>query len=301
MNIGVIDIGSNSIRLIIGEIINKDFNILDDHKEIIRLGDLGEDNKLKDIQMLIALTVLKNFKEIINNFNEIDIICVATEAVRKAVNGDYFIKRVKETTGLNIKILTGEEEAYYEYVSSIKSNSINSGYIMDVGGGSTELIRFEDRRLKESISLPYGALNLTLDYSLYDLIGTSSQNEIRMMLYKEFNKYPWLNRGDNSFLVGMGGSFRAISKIHSFVLGKTYISENYEVASKDIKNIYNSIKKMSRQEKMSLDAISKERGEIIAGGIIIILAALDYLEKKTILISKYGIREGLIYDYIEHL
>jgi len=84
-------------------------------------------------------------------------------------------------------------------------------------------------------------------------------------------------------------------------LGKTYISENYEVASKDIKNIYNSIKKMSRQEKMSLDAISKERGEIIAGGIIIILAALDYLEKKTILISKYGIREGLIYDYIEHL
>ncbi|MGM0500036.1 MAG: hypothetical protein ACQERL_07525, partial [Bacillota bacterium] len=190
--LAVIDIGSNSIKMILVDYrSDKSFRIIDELKETARLGEgMHQNSYLKEGRIQKALQTLTLFKNLCDAVEVDQIVAVATAAVREADNQQKFLDRVYNQTGIEVRVLAGKEEAYYDYKGVANSFDLESGLVMDVGGGSVELVLMENRKVKESISLPFGALTITEKFDLYE--SNNSDKEIKDYLYEEFSKLEWL-------------------------------------------------------------------------------------------------------------
>ena len=176
MNRGaIIDIGSNSVRLIIYHINeHSNFEVIDEAKETIRLGSyLTKNNYLIDDGIEIAIDVLKRFKDICQRYEVVEIYVVATEAVRKAVNRSYICNRIESELGLNVNILSGKEEARYGYLAVKNSMKEKDAVLLDLGGSSMEITLMEKGEFKETISLPLGCIPLT---KMFNNIESDDEN-----------------------------------------------------------------------------------------------------------------------------
>ncbi|WP_368490592.1 hypothetical protein [Clostridium sp. BJN0013] len=147
LKIGIIDIGSNSIRLVIAQIHkNGSFNIIEEAKKAIDLGkDMNLKGELNLTRMNKAISALSSFKHLCTYKKVERIIPVATEAVRKAANQIEFLNRVKNELDINIRVLSGKEEAYYAYLGTVNSIDFSDGLLVDMGGSSTELIWVKEK------------------------------------------------------------------------------------------------------------------------------------------------------------
>lgn len=156
--LSIIDIGSNSIRMIILQVQEDgSYKLIDEVKECVRLGDRmnGESILLKE-KMNYAIDTLRFFLDLNRALSVENIICVATEAVRRATNRDVFLELAKKQLDLDIRVLTGTEEASYDFIAAASTIVLPDCLIMDIGGSSTELIRVIDNRIAHSVSLPFG-------------------------------------------------------------------------------------------------------------------------------------------------
>lgn len=296
-HIGVIDIGSNSVRLLITEITDKrSFKIITELKEYVRLGE-GFDNNgsLKEEKIQETINVLRLYKNFCATFPDIKIIATATEAVRKAKNQSYLMDRIKSEINLDIQVLSGEKEAYYDYFASINTLSINNGLIMDIGGASTELILVENRNLKECISLPFGAITLTKKFNLQDSISNAEEKNLKSFLLDSFSKIAWLNDLKVNTLIGIGGSIRNIAKISkkrtNYPLN---LIHNYKLDSAEILDIYDEVKLKSAEQRKKIKGLSKNRTDIFVGAVCAVNTLIDMCKIKHVIISRNGLREGVL-------
>jgi exopolyphosphatase/guanosine-5'-triphosphate,3'-diphosphate pyrophosphatase len=139
-NVAVIDIGSNSVRLVLFEITATGFKVIDDMKETVRLGeDLEKDGLIKETAIGRTIKTLKMFNNVCQA-NNAPILAVATAAARKAKNSQELIRRLQAETGIAVRIISGEEEALLDYQGVVNSIDIQDGLIIDIGGGSSELV-----------------------------------------------------------------------------------------------------------------------------------------------------------------
>lgn len=299
--IGLIDIGSNSMRLVLVRINSSNsYKIIDELKETIRLGeDMDENSNLHPNRIDNAVKYLKIFKNICDSINVDNIIAVATEAVRKAPNKEVFLEKVKKETGIEIRVLSGEEEAYYDYLGVIHSMDVKNTLIMDIGGSSAEFILVIDKKIKHSISLPFGAINITKKFNTSDAISPATEKELADFFYSMFKEVHWLNNLKIDTLVGVGGSIRNIGKIHKKL--KSYplnIIHNYKVDASDVIDIFNMVKTQSIEDKKKIKGLSKERSDIFTGACAAVCALINFCDVKSLSISGNGLREGLLYEYL---
>lgn len=296
-HIGVIDIGSNSVRLLLAEITkNNSFKIITELKEYVRLGEGFDDSQnLIEEKINDTITVLTIYKNFCNMFEEIKIIATATEAVRKAKNQAYFLNKIKAATGIEIKILSGEKEAYYDYFASVNTLNIKDGLIMDIGGASTELIWVENRNLKKCISLPFGAITLTNKFQLQNTITSEQEKELKNFFVDIFSKIPWLNEVKSDSLVGIGGSIRNIAKINkkqnNYPLD---LIHNYSIPSDEVAEIYNNVKSKTIGQRKKIKGLSKNRADIFLGAVCAVNSLISILKMKKLIISRNGLREGVL-------
>lgn len=299
-NIAIIDIGSNSIRLVLVNIFeNGTFKIIDEIKESVRLGYNMIGNILAKDRIDAAIETLKTFKRLCDAVQAKEIIAVATEAVRKAVNQNDFLELAKNEADISIRVLTGNEEAYYDYLGSINSMDISDGLLIDIGGSSTELVWIEDRKFKESISLPLGAIALTQKFNLKDKISEKQEVELKIYLIDTFNKIPWIKNIEDIPLIGVGGTIRNIGKINR--KRKKYpldISHNYTMKYTDVNKIYSMVKNKTLEQRKKIKGLSKDRADIFVGACFEVYTLIQLCNIKKISISGCGVREGLIYEYI---
>ncbi|WP_446898353.1 Ppx/GppA phosphatase family protein [Clostridium sp. LBM24168] len=296
--LAVIDIGSNSMRAIIVKIFkNRSYEIIDELKATVRLGkDMTKEGNLNSDRTKVALKVLSYFKRLCDS-NEVDeIIAVATEAVRKAKNQAEFLNMAKGDTGINIRVLTGQEEAYHDYLGVINSIDVDSALLMDIGGSSTELVFVKERNVQKSISIPMGAITLTDNF--LSLTGSKQKKlkELVKYLNDTFDSIDWLKDVKGIPLIGIGGSFRTLGKVHrnkySYPLNN---SHNYHINSKSIFELYDSLKYMDISQYKRIKGISKERADIFYGALISIVSIIKYCKLKNVIISENGLRQGIIY------
>lgn len=300
-NIGIIDIGSNSIRLVVAEIYTaKAFKIIYELKESVRLAkDMTSDGKLNSDRMDSAIKTLKLFKNICDGFEVKSILSVATAAVRTASNQQHFLDRVKNEAAINIRVLTGIEEAYYDYFGIINSMSETDCIIMDIGGASAEIIWVENRKLKQSICLPFGAITLSEKFNLLEDSDKSRQESINNFLTTTFENIPWLKEISCLPLIGIGGTIRNIGKIHRKKIAfPLEFIHNYTLESEEVIDIYNSIKEMNLKQRKKVKGLSKDRADIFLGAASVVNALIKYCNCPTLSISGSGVREGLLYEYI---
>ncbi len=296
--IGVIDIGSNSIRLVVVKILgHNSYEIIDEVKQSIRLGkDITPDGKLNPARMEKALDTLRFYKNLCEAWSTNKLIIVATEAVRKASNQQHFLGRIKNELNLPVKVLSGEQEAFLDYLGAINSLDLTDGLIMDIGGSSTELVLVQNRKMINCISLPFGAISLSEKLNLLDS-PDSAEKILTTYLLDYFSQISWLVKGLP--VIGIGGTFRNIAKIDKKIRDYPLeLSHNYYLNGKQFEEIYTLVKNTPVGARKTIKGLSKDRADIFLGATIAIKTLLEITASTDIFISGYGLREGLIFEYI---
>ncbi|WP_296558980.1 Ppx/GppA phosphatase family protein [uncultured Acetobacterium sp.] len=299
-NIGVIDIGSNSVHLVIGEYYNNEyFQIIDDVKVNVRLNDrLAETGKLQQERMDFGIQTLSMFVSMCDAYGIQKVIAVATAAIRKASNGAAYVARIKTEVGLDVTIITGEVEAAMDYLGAINTLDIKDALLMDIGGGSTEFVLIKDRKKVDAISLPFGSIDLAEKFDLMDEVTDKKLKTLDHFLKDAFGEMPLLEKASGLPVIGVGGTIRNVGRIHrSFIDYPLEIAHNYRMKSNDVKRICEMAASMNLAERSNLKGLSKGRIDIFVGSSHALERVMKHIGSPELIISNAGLRDGIIYDY----
>lgn len=305
-----IDIGTNSCRLLIAEM-NEERNkmnfCIDRQLEVVKLGEgVNKNKKLKKDAIDRAITTLKKYKSTIENFKitEENILCFATSATRDAENKDEFIERVKKDANINIKCISGEEEASYSFegvISDIDEEFKNDNYVVvDIGGGSTEFI-FGNKKygIIKSKSIDIGCVRITEEffsenYSNENIIYANKKIENTFKEHKAF--FDTIKNTKDFILIGVAGTITTQISVRDKM--KEYSAEKINGSILSIEDIFNNIELFSDEKlRTNIVGLDKKREDVILAGTLILLEIFNIFEEKAMLISE---NDNLIGAIIEN-
>lgn len=299
--IAAVDLGTNSMRLLLCEVEKGVFH--KKKKEIIttRIGkNLSQSNVMSEKVMNKNIEALKYFKKKSEDFGAEEIIVIATSAVRDASNKDVFLQRTRDEVSIDIKVIDGQEEAYIGMLGAIYDSNKNENLlIVDVGGGSTELVLNIDGDIKYSVSIDAGAVRMTENFILTNPIEDQDIDNLRKSLDKLFYKdMTVLSEKRIDKLIAIGGTATTAAaifhemevynqeKIHNTILSNIFLNE-----------LFQKMKSMSLNERYQIKGLEKERADIMPAGIYIIKFIMNKLKKDHILISESDNLEGAVIRY----
>ena len=297
--IAIIDIGSNSARLVISHIYkNGAYNMVYNQKEALRLSQkVDGQNLLTEEAFASTIDTMRSFAHMCKIYQADKTIAVATAAIRNAANGADLVAKVAEQTGIQLHIISGKTEAYISYLGVINTLDVKNGIIFDLGGGSTELILFKNRKILESVSLPLGAVNTTGMFNIRNEMPANVYNDLNAFIMSRLDQYPWLKQ-NNLPLIGVGGTARTVAKI--IQRAKKYPAvkiHNYAYPVQTFRSFFNKLRLTNLEQRKKISGLSTERSDIILAGSSIISCLLEATGAKKLITSGCGLREGLFYDY----
>ena len=297
--IAIIDIGSNSARLVISHIYkNGAYNMVYNQKEALRLSQkVNGQNLLTEEAFTSTIETMRSFAHMCKIYQADKTIAVATAAIRNASNGAELVEQVAEQTGIQLHIISGKTEAYVSYLGVINTLDVKNGIIFDLGGGSTELILFKNRKILESVSLPLGAVNTTGMFNIRNEMPANVYNDLNAFIMSRLSQYPWLKQ-NNLPLIGVGGTARTVAKI--IQRAKKYPAtkiHNYAYPVQTFRSFFNKLRLTNLEQRKKISGLSTERSDIILAGSSIISCLLEATGAKKLITSGCGLREGLFYDY----
>lgn len=308
--LAAIDIGTNSIHMVVVRVhpAIPAFTIIAKEKDTVRLG--ARDPKTGDLTpaaMKRAIEALQRCQELAKSFNAEQIVAVATSAVREAPNGRDFLQQVEAELGLFVNLISGQEEArriYLGVLSGLEFNNIPH-VIIDIGGGSTELILGDSHEPRSLSSTKVGAVRLTAQYITTDPINLvelqSLQAYIQGMLERPVEELlAQLKPGEQPRLVGTSGTIETLAIIHA--KQKLGIVPNplagYQLSRHDLQEIVQGLSLMSCVERTAVGGVSERRAEIIVAGALILLEAMKLLGIESLIVGERALREGVIVDWM---
>lgn len=292
---GVIDLGSNTIRLSIFKYEGKNIKLLSNKKEIVGLALCVENGKLTAKGIEKTCEVLNKYKEILQNTGVKVYSIFATASLRNIKNRDEVLSVIKEKTGMQPEVLFGEEEARLGFVAVQSEYSIEDGVVIDIGGGSTEIVIFEKGEIKELTSLPIGALNLQAKNVPGIIAKEKDFKRMKKIVNKALEKLEWENKS-YSEMYAIGGTARATLKISKELFEIPLESKCF--TREELKGIVKKIKSEVHEEYKSVYKIVPERIFSLSGGLCILNEIVKKFNCYNINISKAGIREGYFIDRI---
>ncbi|MEW9698321.1 Ppx/GppA family phosphatase [Paenibacillus sp. SI8] len=301
-SIGIMDIGSNSIRLVIYERnASGAYRVVSEHKNSARLSEkIGPDGLLHSKDILSIVPILSHYSMLCKAHNVTTVRIAATAAIRNAANSQEIVRILEEQTGLNIEVLSGSEEARLGFLGVINTIDIQDGIIIDIGGGSTEVTLFRDRKLLRSISFPFGSVNTTRQYAKNGMTTESEAASIRQMVTEAIAAHPWIVDSPPGLpVIGLGGTIRALGKMsqkrckHSLQL-----AHNYTVKPGETDFFLQLLSPLAIEKRKRVDGLSKDRADIIVPGILILNTLFEAVKASQLTISGSGLRDGLFYEII---
>ena len=298
--IGIIDLGSNSARLVIVRLFGEGhFMVEDELKESVRLGqDMDRDGFLKPQRVAETIKTLKMFRRLCDASGVSRVIAVATAAVRRAKNQRSFLDEIQATCGIKVNVLSEEEEATLVYRGVINSMDIPKGLILEIGGGSTKIIYYTRRNILHYATLAFGAVTLT-DLFADDGVTPKEQTaKIEEFFTEQFKKIEWLSEIEPDVqMIGVGGSFRNLYKINKLV--RKYPLDtvhNYSFAVEDFNSIYEMVRVLDVEKRKRIRGLSPERADIMPAAMAIVKAFVDYVHIESFVVGGSGLREGIMFN-----
>ncbi|MDR0751580.1 MAG: Ppx/GppA family phosphatase [Christensenellaceae bacterium] len=302
--IAIIDLGSNSARLVIAEVREGGyFTVIDELKEPVRLGqDMEIDGFLRPLRISQTIKTLRTFRALYESHDVDDVLAYATAAVRRAKNQKSFVEEVLSACGIKLIVLSQEEEALLVYYGVINSLDVPKGLIVDIGGGSIKIIHYNRRVLISQETLPFGAVTLTERFAG---LGTPEERSeiIEKYVAEAIEGANFLSNIDaDTVLVGVGGSIRNLGKISRRL--KKYpleMAHNYIVPFDELDTIYDTIKPLETDKVMKIKGLSSARADIFPAALSIISTiknkVCSTLAHKELRIGGAGLREGALFKY----
>jgi exopolyphosphatase/guanosine-5'-triphosphate,3'-diphosphate pyrophosphatase len=297
--LAAIDIGTNSIRCINVEVDEKTgFRVLDDEKSTVRLGEgLSETGLISAAAWERAREALLRMRKITDGLGASYVEAVATSAVRKAANGDAFVAAMREETGVDIRIIDGEEEAELAALSARHHfDMANTRFgLVDIGGGSVEIVTATGIHVEEVFSLELGAVFLTENFLTSDPVNGKQMAALRKHLRKTLRGELAGHEFALQCLIGSGGTMTNIGSMVMARRKEQYDSvHGYEVLHSEVVHLLAMLERKSCKERRDVAGLSPERADIIVAGVATVDALMRALGTNLLKINERGIREGLI-------
>ncbi|MFD1455412.1 exopolyphosphatase [Levilactobacillus lanxiensis] len=304
-NLVVIDLGSNSVRMTISEIDEAgNHQTVAEEKRYVRLSEnMGEEQLLQPAAIERTLAALAEFKAIYDKLDDPQITAVATAAVRQAANQKQFLKQVKDQFDLDFDVISGATEARYDYVGVVHTLPIVNGLIVDTGGASSELILVENRQMKHVVSIPLGSVTLSQAYLESDKVQADSLFSAMTFVNNVFNDVWWLREATNLPVIGLGGANRTLAKINR--RNKNFLNvedvHGYKLSATDVYSTLTQLLGLDLAGRKKVPGLSKDRADIIVGGLIPVALLMRLLDSQLITFSNAGLRDGILYDRIDQI
>lgn len=292
--LGIIDIGSNSIRLVIYELTDHSHRIIDEAKESPRLSQrINKDGTMAQADIDLITETLLHFKMLCEASGTKTVKAVATAAIRNAVNSADIVQQLRERTGITVEVLTGEEEAYYGFLGTINSMQVKDAFLIDIGGGSTEVTLILNREPVHSFSFPFGAVNSAKNFALDD--GVTDTNGIKRMVEEALNEHPWITSHPGLPLIGVGGTMRTLVKISQRKVKYSLpLAHNYVLSNAEMSTLIDWLASMPSNKRKKVDGLSKDRMDLVVPGGVILQTVNEHAQSSHYLTSGSGLRDGLL-------
>lgn len=300
--VAAIDIGSNSIRQIVADVSSDGtIQVVDEMKAAPRLATgLAATGRLSDIAIRAAIEAVERMATLAKELGAARIDVVATSAVRDAGNAATFITEVQRVTGLRVRVLDGAEEARLSFRSAVAHFDMGVGrtVVLDIGGGSAELALSAEGIIERLVSLPFGAIRLTEEY-FENGVTPRGVRKLRRAVNEDIRAHVPRRDWRGAQLIGSGGSFTNLAGIFLARQGILTAARSVHAAHiprSDLEHILDMLADMTSEERREVPGLNPERADIIVAGIAVAAEVLRRLETRELIVSRYGIREGLLLE-----
>lgn len=293
--ISVVDIGSNSVRLVVYEGLSRAPTILFNEKVLCGLGKgLAATGRMDDAGIERALAALVRFRALSQQARAVETHVLATAAAREASNGSDFIARAEAAIGAKIRILTGEEEAALSAYGIISGFYEPDGIAGDLGGGSLELIDIKGTQMAGGITLPLGGLRLSE-------VADGSISKARAFARKQIKAAKLLKGGEGRTFYSVGGTWRNIAKLHMEMTDyPLHMMQDYQVPLAEMMDFLGEVARLKDKETKieALKAVSKNRRSLLPFGAVAMQETLAAMKPRAVSFSALGVREGYLYSLL---
>jgi exopolyphosphatase/guanosine-5'-triphosphate,3'-diphosphate pyrophosphatase len=334
LRVAAIDVGTNSIRLIIAEAgadgggedgphghphavesawagWGGGYRVLDDEREVARLGrGLDASGKLDEGAMRSAATAIARMRGIAEGYGVQHLRVIGTAAVRDAANGSAFVDMVREIAGVALEVIDGEQEARLAYRSAASAFDLSgvNAAVCDIGGGSTEVVLSSSGVVEHVVSVPVGAVRLTERFGGPGAAAGERFEEmsehVRELMRRRLEKPPLVPQ----VFVGTGGTFTALANMVVLAdLGQPGDGlfsghvQGHEIKSWQVKHVLENLRKMPLRERQHVPGLNPDRADIIVAGLVLVDALMRRLGVNRVLVHEGGIRDGLLRTMVARL
>lgn len=300
--LAIVDLGSNSARMVV-EALHEDgtYTEIIREKQDTRIAQgMGAEQILKEIPIARTIAALKYFQSVYAPFKP-TVIAITTAAVRVAKNQAAFLARVERETGLQFRVLTGKEEAYYDYLGVVATLPIRDALILDTGGASVELIGVSGGQDEAAVSLPFGAVTLSEKFHLANDIDQADITAACDYILAQYHTLPWLATYVGQPVVLLGGANRSLARMGQQLSAEHAVRmlQGFDMPITQVQQIFARLRDMSRSEREHMAGLEVSRADIIVSGLLPLLNLMTVIQAPRVIFSESGVREGLIAEMMK--
>ena len=296
--VAVIDMGSNSWRLVVFgyEPGTRWWSLVDEIREAVRIGaGLAETGALREDRVELALHTAAVFSAFCRATSVDHVQAVATSAIRDAANGADLLAEIERTTGLEARVISGEEEARYGWRAIVNSTTIEDGFGLDIGGGSIQGLRIEGRRLAAGKSLPLGAVRVSERFLPDEKASSKQTKALRAHVAEELERLGWWRGGGR--VVGIGGTIRNLAAAAMKRLRLPDIDvQGFPLTRDALEELIEELASRPASKRAQVKGIKLDRADVILGGALVLATAMEVGGFDAIEVTEAGLREGVFFE-----
>jgi exopolyphosphatase/guanosine-5'-triphosphate,3'-diphosphate pyrophosphatase len=295
----VIDMGSNSFRLVVFQHEPGSWwSLADEIREPVRVSaGMGDEGVLAAKPIERAVTTAAVFASFLEASGVDRVDAVATSAIRDARNRDELLGEIRRRTGLEVRVISGAEEAWYGYLAIVNSTTLADGFGIDVGGGSVQVMHIADRRLLEAESVRLGAVRISEALLPGEHAKPKQLKAVRDQVQKTLSEFEWWAGGGR--LAAIGGTVRNLASAVQKRMDMPDVDEQGFVLTRDaLEELIELLAERPVSERGEIPGIKPDRGDVILGGALVVAAAMEHGGFDELEVAEAGLREGVFFEHL---
>ena len=299
--VAVIDMGSNSFRLVVFQYEPGSWwSLADEIREATRVSaGMGDEGILRPEPRERAVSTAAVFASFLRASGVDRVHAVATSAIRDAANRDELLAAIRERTGLEVRVISGAEEAWYGYLAIANSTTLSDGFGIDIGGGSVQLMRLEGRRLAEAESVRLGAVRVSEAFLPGEDAPPKQLKALRKHVTRQLAEFEWWDGAEESRLAGLGGTIRNLAAAAQKRLDLPDVDvQGFRLGREALEELIEELASRPASKRGAVRGIKPDRGDVILGGALVLAAAMDHGGFGELEVTEAGLREGVFFEQL---
>ena len=298
MNYGIVDIGSNTIRIVVYSVKERQFECLFNEKQFVQLITYVKNGSMRDEGIRSMIAALRQLLQLASHFHPVKIYCFATAPFRAVADTGQLAGIIRNFTGLEVETLTGEEEARLGLVGAKYQTGATDGLFVDLGGGSMEAGLLKEGQVLHTQSIPLGCVNISNRFVSGLLPKDKELKKIKHYIDESVSAFSWLDEAQGLDMYCMGGTARALGQMHKALRGSTVPLETYIMDAKELKYVYQDVIEMNTDGVRLMSRVCPGRICTFVPGAVMLWRLAKAADARKVRLSTYGVREGYLILHI---